>query len=345
MSDNKKTDIGNSHFQASDLSFRGVEGKNDYPLLLEIFQKSRQADHQEEVTTLENIAESYKPSDTFDPARDAFIAFLTKNKTAVGYSRLGWYSSSKDTKLFYQISHLKPEYRDALGSNPDRGIWQMMVRNNERRLLEMANEHPSPHRYLQAWASDYQRDWIEVLESLDYKVVRRFNNMLIQLDSIPNIPLPPRFEIRPVKPEHMHCIWEAQKEMNVGMFENVEEDWMEEKYQAWLDEPSHIPRYWQVAWEGSQLAGMVLSRIDEKENQQKNRKHAYTEHIFVRPQWRKQGLASALISQSLAVLRENGMHESELGVDSENESSAFRLYENIGFKTFYIDIWFRKNIE
>jgi ribosomal protein S18 acetylase RimI-like enzyme len=54
------------------------------------------------------------------------------------------------------------------------------------------------------------------------------------------------------------------------------------------------------------------------------------------------GLASALITRSLETLKEAGMAETELGVDAENESAAFRLYEHLGFKTFYTDFWFRK---
>jgi ribosomal protein S18 acetylase RimI-like enzyme len=140
----------------------------------------------------------------------------------------------------------------------------------------------------------------------------------------------------------MRLIWEAQKEMNQGLFENVVEDWLEEKYPNWLEDPSHTPQFWQVAWVGDQIAGMVLARIDDKENQQRQRKHGYTEHIYVRPAWRKRGLASALIARSLQVLKEQGILEAELGVDAENESAAFSLYQRMGYKTFSIDTWFRK---
>jgi len=36
------------------------------------------------------------------------------------------------------------------------------------------------------------------------------------------------------------------------------------------------------------------------------------------------------------------MNEAELGVDVENESGAFGLYQRLGYKTFSIDTWFRK---
>jgi mycothiol synthase len=273
------------------------------------------------------------------PTQEQGVIIASVDGIPVGYSRLGWYSSSRDTRLYFQIIFLKEEYRLY-------DLWPVIVTENERRLRAFAAEHPPvPECYFQAWASDRQKDWMVALESTGYRVVRRFNNMLFQLDDAPTKPVPAGLEIHPVLPEHMHKVWEAQKEMNAGLFENVAEDWLEEKYPAWLANPENNPRFWQVAWDGDQLAGMVLARIDEKENEKRQHKHGYTEHIYVRPQWRRRGLASALIARSLQVLREQGINEAELGVDSENESAAFRLYERLGYKTYSVDTWFRKAMD
>lgn len=329
------------------LTFRAFQGEDDYPLLLELNRSSRQADHDNEPITLEVIADVLTHRmDGLTPAQGVIIAYL--DDTPVGYSRLGWYSSRPETRLYYQISFLRKEYRDQPGLRAGQGseFWPAMVRENERRLREVASEHSRvPERYFQAWASDHLKDWMAVLESTGYRVVRRFNNMLYRFGEAPSNPMPAGLEIRPVLPEHMHSVWEAQREMNAGLFENVTEDWLEEKYPAWLANPENNPRFWQVAWDGERLAGMVLARIDEKENEERQRKHGYTEHIYVRPQWRGRGLARALIACSLQVLKQQGMEEAELGVDSENESAAFRLYESMGYKTFSVDTWFRKAME
>ncbi len=256
------------------------------------------------------------------------------DETPIGYSRLGWYSSRPETRLYYQISFLRPDKR---------ALWPLLVAENERRLREIAAEHPPvPERYFQAWASDQKKSWIVTLEKSGYRVVRRFNNMLCPLGEAPVRPLPAGLEIRAVLPEHMRAVWEAQREMNSGLFENVAEDWLDEKYPAWLANPENNPRFWQVAWDGDNLAGMVLAHLDEQANEKHNRKRGYTEHIYVRPPWRGRGLASALIARSLQVLKAQGMEEAELGVDAENESAAFRLYESLGYKTFSVDTWFRK---
>ncbi|PKO16328.1 MAG: hypothetical protein CVU39_08160 [Chloroflexi bacterium HGW-Chloroflexi-10] len=319
------------------LVFRGLHSEQDYPLIHEIFHSHCQADNHPEKFTLEDIARSYAPTAEFIPDQQVLIAFHADQPAeAVGYSRLGWYSSSADTRLYYQISRLKQEYRG-------QGFWQEIVRRNEQQLLTISAGHGLvTNRFYQAWAPDYEVDWMVILETSGYQVVRRFNNMLRQLGDVPDYPMPAGFEIRPVRPEHMRRIWEAQKEMNDGLFENVEGDWLEEKYPEWLEDSSHTPQFWQVAWDGEELVGMVHMRIDYEKNKEHNQKRGLTEHIYVRPGWRKRGLASALIVRGLQVLKEQGMQEAELGVDAENESSAYALYEHLGYKTFYVDTWYRK---
>ena len=87
---------------------------------------------------------------------------------------------------------------------------------------------------------------------------------------------------------------------------------------------------------------MILNRIDEAENQALGRKRGYTEHIFIRKPWRKRGLAGALLTRSLRLLKAQGMDEVELGVDAENASGAYAFYKGMGYQTFTTDIWFRK---
>jgi len=318
------------------LTFWNLRDERDYPLLLELTLSSRKADGDHEPIMLEDIVNEFANMDRL--IREQGVIIACANAAPIGYSRLGCYSSRPDNRLYYQISFLREEHRSS-------GFWPAMVTENERRLREIASRHaPVSERYFQAWASDHQKDWMAVLASAGYQVVRRFNNMIYRLGEAPTKPLPAGVEIRPVLQEHMREVWEAQKEMNAGLFENVVEDWLDEKYPGWLSNPGNKPHFWQVAWEGDRLAGMVMARLDEKENEKTHGKYGYTEHIYVRPQWRGRGLASALIARSLQVLKAQGATEVELGVDAENESTAFRLYERLGYKTFSVDTWYRKKM-
>lgn len=208
---------------------------------------------------------------------------------------------------------------------------------------EIASTHQfTPRRFFQAWAKDTQEKWISVLEGEGYQAVRHFKNMLHRLNDIPDRALPVGLEIRPAQREHYRSIWEAQREVQQELFEIVEEAWVEERYESWVESPSHTPHLWQVAWDGDQVAGMVLNRIDNAEQNGPVHKRGYTEHIFVRRPWRKRGLGSALLVRSLQILKGQGMEEAELGVDKENESGAYEFYRRMGFQTFSTDIWYRK---
>jgi len=88
------------------------------------------------------------------------------------------------------------------------------------------------------------------------------------------------------------------------------------------------PMLWTLAWDGPELAGFVL---------------AYSEHagdttlgwigtLGVRPAWRRRGLGRLLLLAAFAGLGERGLRRVGLGVDTENEFGALRLYERAGMR-------------
>ena len=251
---------------------------------------------------------------------------------------MSWYTGKDDVKLFTQASYLIPEYRKL-------ELWSEMVKENELRLREIAAKHPYHQRFFQSWATEVQKEWIGVLENKGFKAVRHFKNMLHSLEHIPDYELPAGIELRPVQDDHYRRIWEAQREVQRELFEYVAEYWTDDRYQAWLKNPSHTPHLWQISWDGDQVAGMVLTRIDKTENQVRIRKRGYTEHVFVRRPWRQRGIAKALVARSLQEIKEQGMEDAELGVDAENESGAYEFYRSMGYRTFSTDIWFRKPMD
>lgn len=100
-----------------------------------------------------------------------------------------------------------------------------------------------------------------------------------------------------------------------------------------------------MAWEGDEVVGMVLNFIDTKENLAFGRKRGYTENIAVRRPWRRRGIARALIATSLRMLKERGMEEAALGVDTQNLSGALRLYESLGYQPVKQFITYRKGMK
>ena len=75
-----------------------------------------------------------------------------------------------------------------------------------------------------------------------------------------------------------------------------------------------------------------INSIDADENATLGIRRGWLGSVFTRRAWRRRGLATALIAQSLVALRERGMTSAGLGVDAENQSGALGLYERMGFE-------------
>ena len=318
-------------------TFRSFQSEADYALMHFILLESAKADHVVETANLDDIRNWCTSTERFDPKQDIIFA-LDDTATEIGFSRVSWYTGKDDVKLYTQSSFLLPEYRKT-------GVWSEMVKENEYRLREIATRHPYRQRFFQSWATENQKEWISVLENKGYKAVRHFNNMLHSLENIPDQTLPDGIEVRPVQDDHYRKIWDAQRDVQKELFEYVAEQWVDDSFQAWLNDPSHTPHLWQIAWCGDQVTGMVLARINEVENQELNRKRGYTEHVFIRKPWRKRGIAKALIANSLKEFKKLDIEEAELGVDTENESGAYEFYRRMGYRTISTDIWFRKPMD
>jgi ribosomal protein S18 acetylase RimI-like enzyme len=119
----------------------------------------------------------------------------------------------------------------------------------------------------------------------------------------------------------------------------------EQDYDRWTRDRLFAPHLWKVAWEGDQVAGIVLNRIDEAQNEQYGRRRGYTQDIFVRRPWRRRGLARSLLVQSIRMFRDMGMEETALGVDTQNPSGAFQLYESVGYRQAQCLTFFNKSME
>jgi len=305
------------------LVFRAFRGESDYPTIAAVLQGSSDADQIEEVRTAEDVAREYAHLTNCDPYRD--VSLVEVNGQVVGYKRVTWWKESNGAYIYFHVAYLLPAWRG-------QGIGRAMLRHSERRLREIAAEHATDEgAFFETFAYQTQPGLESLLREEGYAPMRYFYDMVREnLDDIPAAPLPPGLEVRPVEPAHYRTIWEALDEAfrdHWGHSPATEED-----YQLWLKDPNFDPSLWRVAWAGDEVAGMVLSYIDVRENAKYNRQRGWTEDICVRRPWRRRGLARALLVQSLHAVKERGMTEAALGVDTANPNGALSLYESVGFQ-------------
>lgn len=306
------------------LTFRHYAGEDDIPSMVAINNKSNAADGIDWLSTIEGTTNHYRHLVNCDLSQDMVIAEV--HGEMVGYGRCQWEQQLDGERIYQHFATLLPTWRG-------KGIRRAMLQFNEDRLRTIAASHPQDHKqWLNSWAAETETDWIKLLEINGYKPIRYFMDMVRpNLDNIPNLPLPKGIEVRRGTMDEWREIWEAEREAFRDHWGETE--WPEEYFHGWSKNPNFNPPLWQVAWDNGEVAGGVLNFINKKENEEYGRLRGYTEDIFVRRPWRRQGLAKALIARSFQVLKDEGMTEAALGVDAENPSGAVQLYTGLGFQT------------
>lgn len=319
------------------LIFRGFRGPEDYPAMVAVVEGSKEVDQVERATTVEDIARDYEHLVNCDPYQD--MLFAEMDGEVIGYGRVYWYGLSDGTCSYGHFAALLPAWRG-------QGIRLAMLRHNEQRLREIAATHPTGKgQHFECWANKTETHWRALLMDEGYTPVR-YGYLMVRpdLENIPDAPLPEGLEVRPTRPEDYWPIWYAAQEAFRDHWGYSDDEWADTNFENWQESHIFTPELWQVAWDGVEVAGMVLNFIDEKENAAYNRKRGYTETVCVRRPWRRRGLARALIARSFAVLKAQGMTEASLGVDAQNPNGALQLYKSLGFSPIKEDTAFRKSL-
>jgi ribosomal protein S18 acetylase RimI-like enzyme len=292
----------------------------------------RAADGMDFYTTNDQFRLFYESLPTTDLRTD--IAIVELEGRIVGYGRTGWKDEPGGTRIYEIVPFLDTAVADE--------AYELLVAALEERVRAVAADHPPGARLLETFGGDKAVSREGILKRLGYEPVRHFYSMLRPtLDDLPDAPLPPGLEIRDVTPEHLETIWAADIEAfrdSWGFTEPTDQD-----REVFMHDPvMSDTTLWRVAWDGDEVAGQVRSYINAEENERFGRLRGYTEHISVRRPWRRRGLARALIVASFELLRARGMTEAALGVDTENESGALRVYEGVGFRPVNRSTTYRK---
>jgi mycothiol synthase len=320
------------------IRLRAFGGDADFPAMAEVANACFAADGIALLRTAEVMRADYAKMTDFDPERGIVMAELEGR--LVGYARTWRYRTGEGFLVQPQVAFVHPAFRR-------RGVGAAMLARMEARAREVAAGHPEATGWFhQAMGTEGERDRARLLERSGYAVVRHFLDMeRPMLEDIPDFPLPPGFEVRPVEPDHLRAIFDAHMEALRDHWGYADPD--PEDYEHWKAARTFQPHLWQVAWHvaSNQVAGQVKPWIDTEQNATQHRRRGFTEFISVGKPFRRQGLARALVARALHAQRAAGMNESALGVDGESVFSAARLYEACGFRIVKRNALYRKPVD
>ena len=314
------------------LRFRMFDPGRDYEAYVDLRASANRADGVDWLPTVEGLRNDHEHGGEFDPRRDIILAEVEGDLIAAAETNV----RTRDGIGVHQVEGwVHPDWRR-------RGLGRALLHWTERRAAEVARVDGRPTgRALSSWPDEDQVGATVLYESEGYEIVRYGFLMVRDLaDPIRDVPLPDGLEVRPVREADHRQIWDADAEAFEDHWNRAERT--DADFESWFGEPDIDTGLWRVAWDGDEVAGSVMTFIWPEENELLGIRRGWLEHISVRRTWRRRGLASALIAQSLRVLRDAGMTEAALGVDAENITGALRVYEAMGFRRERTGVSYRK---
>jgi GNAT superfamily N-acetyltransferase len=315
--------------------FRHYRGEEDFARLLEVYNASRLDDGNSGIETLEGITNNYRHLTNCDLDRDLIIG-EDADGTPATYGRATWWiEDANRVRTLLAILFVHPAARG-------RGVAEAIQGWLEARLVEIAAEHPhGGPQFLTAFVDQGETEREALLAAGGYQRVETYAEMIRPLsDPIPELPLPEGVVVRPTTWDDARAVWEADDRAfrdHVGYSSQTETDY--ERWRAW---EYNDPSLWKVAFAGVDPVGQVLNHVNAVENETMKRRWGYTESISVQKEWRRRGLARALIAESMRMFRDMGMEYAALGVHTTNPNGAFPLYEGLGYRVTNLSWQLRK---
>jgi mycothiol synthase len=303
------------------LAFRTAT-PNDWDAMAEIVNRARQTDGIGEVRTGQSLADEFPESEHFELPRDVLLAEVDGG--LAGYV-IGFRTVLDDVLTVETFGAVAPEHRRCgIGT----ALWQA---TRARQAAECAADPRPGPREMRAYTFEVETGDIALLEAMGYVPIRYGFEMYRSLTGqLPDNPLPPGLEMRsPVEAEYRK-VFDADTEAfadHWGHHAKTDADFRSRFYGVEAD-----PSLYLVAWDGDEVAGVVMSAIFAEENEVIGRRCGWLERASVRRPWRGRGIAKALMSASMRLLRDRGMEEAWLGVDGSNPTGALQLHEGLGFK-------------
>jgi mycothiol synthase len=247
-----------------------------------------------------------------DPTVDTRLALVQDR--VVGFGRV-WAASHEELRI-YARTH---------PAEIGKGIGSALLAFCEGRARELAPEHPR-ELTTTSWAADERAP--ELLTGLGFSPVRYFLQMKIASDEIPGRPAWPAgvyvepFSEGRVEDDALYGAWREAFAGHWGHTDQGAARFWEERRNPDRDVFPFDSSLWFVALSVGEVAGFSLC----EENGVRGR----VAEIGVVDAYRGQGLGFALLTHSFHELRRRGAAEIVLDVDSENVTSALRLYTKAG---------------
>ena len=169
-----------------------------------------------------------------------------------------------------------------------------------------------------------------------FKDVRHGYVMKWKEETAPMVVPPPEkvtFETKVIKEASDEEVFRFAKGFNTSFLDHYNfSPITDERAIKWRDNDEEITRIC-VAVQDDQMVGVCMVQESAKYNEENGKKDGWANILGVLPEYRKQGIARALLSEGMKWIWDRGMDTIYLGMDAEN-AKALDLYTSLEFNVY-----------
>jgi mycothiol synthase len=309
---------------AAALRLRAYRGPLDHPEMNRVANAVREFNGDPNLGSVADMDNHYAHLEHADLPHDCALVEL--DGRVVAYGRASRQEMITGGRQVECILNIDPEARG-------RGVEELLVRHalarSETLIADFGRDRAMA---VLVFVTSRDEAQLAVVEAAGFQRVRAGVQLVRpNLEDIPEIPLPEGFEIRRIDATDcaMHRrVWEAAARAFAESY--GEQAQTEDKFDRWLKSDEFEPPLWRVAFHGEAIGAQILSYLGEPEPD--GSRIGWTESISTQPEFRRRGLARALLADSLRAVRDAGATKAALGADSLNPNRAQSLYESMGFR-------------
>ncbi|MBI4674558.1 MAG: GNAT family N-acetyltransferase [Chloroflexi bacterium] len=316
--------------------------REDIPKVYELYQTVNRVDDNDYNETIADMEQQHDDPWS-NPLTDARIIRTVQGKLAA-FVRVFVNPQPEHENVAFLFGEVAP---DARGQGLEQETLEWMEQRARERLAEAAQapEASKLPRSIRVSFPESLQEPIALYNAYGYTYVRSFYKMELDLcEPIPAHTLPQGLTLRMYGEDIDDKLREAMNEAfrdHWGHQDITAEEWRP----FFIDVSDFRRDLTLIVMDGDAIAAFSIYRVKAEENERLGIRRGWIGTLGTRRQWRKRGLATYLLAESMQRFKAEGFDSVGLGVDAENLTGALALYERIGFHAIRTRVVLEKKVQ